>query len=72
MTKIIRIEGMSCMHCVKRVKTALEQLQSVSSVAVNLELNQATITCNNALSDELIKETIDDAGYDVASIEVLL
>ena len=33
--KILNIEGMSCMHCVKKVETALNEVKGVKSVKIN-------------------------------------
>ena len=68
MKKIIFIEGMSCGHCVKHVKDALEELQGIDTVKVDLENKQAVVEGN--ASDETIKEAIEEAGYDVINIEV--
>lgn len=68
MKKIISIEGMSCGHCVKHVKDALEELQDIDTVEVDLENKQAVIEGN--ASDEAIKEAIEEAGYDVTNIEI--
>lgn len=72
MTKVIKIEGMSCMHCVKRVDKALNSVEGVTKVNVNLELNQATIDYNKDINNDVIKTVIDDAGYDVVSISELV
>lgn len=69
MTKVIKIEGMSCTHCVKRVDQALKTLDGVTGVSVNLELKQASVDYQGSINDEVIKSVIDDAGYDVLSIE---
>ena len=66
MKKKIKIEGMSCMHCVLHVKEALEPLAK-SEVEVNLEGKYALI--ETSASDEEIINAIDDAGYDVIGIE---
>lgn len=67
MKKKIMIEGMSCGHCVKHVEEALGELSAVSTVEVNLEGKYAVI--EGAAEDTAIKEAIDEAGYDVVSIE---
>ena len=43
MKKTISIEGMSCNHCVAHVKEALEGLEGVTSVKVNLDKKCASI-----------------------------
>ena len=63
------IEGMSCGHCVKHVQEALEGLNGVSSVEVNLAEKYAVV--ETTVEDSQLQEAIDDAGYDVISIENL-
>ncbi len=68
MTKKITIEGMSCQHCVKHVKEALEELDGIKSVKVSLESKYAEIELNHDVDNEKIKASIDEAGYEVTSI----
>lgn len=67
MTKTIQISGMNCNHCKAAVERALGELESVSSVSVNLEAGSATIDCES-VTDEAIRAAIDDAGFDVTAI----
>lgn len=67
MKKKILIEGMSCEHCVAHVKDALEGIDGVSSVAVNLEGKYATVETD--VNDEILKEAIEEEGYDVVNVE---
>jgi len=67
MKKKILIEGMSCNHCVGHVKEALEAIDGVSSIEVNLETNSATV--ETEVFDEILKEAIEEEGYDVIGIE---
>ena len=69
MLKKISIEGMSCNKCVAHVKEALEELKDAKSIEVNLEGKYANVDTTS--SDEEIIEKIDDAGYDVISIDNL-
>ncbi len=63
---IINIEGMSCSHCVNAVKKAVENLDGVSAVQVNLEAKNATVDYNSdKIALEAIKEAIEEEGYDV-------
>jgi copper chaperone len=71
MKKKILVEGMSCGHCVNHVKEALSELNGVTSVAVNLAAKTAVLEASVDVKDEDIKFAIDDAGYEVAGIEVL-
>jgi copper ion binding protein len=65
--KKVLIEGMSCGHCVRHVKEALEELKGVSKVEVDLASKTATFEGDAADAD--IKAAIEDAGYDVVKIE---
>ena len=71
MKKKILVEGMSCGHCVKHVKEALNELNGVTSVDVNLDAKTAIIETSIEVKDEDIRFAIDDAGYEVVGIEVL-
>ena len=65
MEKVIKIEGMMCMHCVAHVKEALESLKGVKSVEVSLEKNEAVITSEKEIKDKDIEKVISKAGYKV-------
>lgn len=67
--KIISIEGMMCQHCVKHVTEALQSIDGVTKVTVNLEHKNATVFVNDKVTDEQLTKTIIDAGYEVISIQ---
>ena len=69
MKKTILISGMTCGHCVKRVETALLGIAGIVSAVVSLDEKSAVVDSNVGIDDNLIKEAIDDAGYDVESIQ---
>lgn len=68
MQKTISIEGMMCGHCTGRVTTALNALEGVSVVETSVDKKHAIIEVEN-ISDDIIKEAIEDAGYDVLDIK---
>ncbi len=65
MEKIIKIAGMSCQHCVASVKKALEQLEGVSGVEVDLERSQARLLLEEGVSSEQVEKAVEEAGYRV-------
>ncbi len=65
MEKVLKIEGMMCMHCEAHVKKALEALDGVDSVTASHENGTAVITLSAEVSDELLKKTVEDEGYKV-------
>jgi len=67
-TKVVHIEGMSCMHCSARVEKALNGLEGVEA-SVNLGEKTATIQVSGEVSDELLKNAVSDAGYEVVGID---
>ena len=69
MKKIIAIEGMSCGHCAGRVTEALEKIQGVEKVNINLAEKSAMVELSFDIEDRKISETVDDAGYEVKSIQ---
>ncbi|MBF8982449.1 heavy-metal-associated domain-containing protein [Lutibacter sp. B2] len=71
MKKKIMIEGMTCMHCVGRVKNTLEEMSGIKEVMVDLEGKSATIKLEKDVEDEILKEKIEDAGYDVVEIKTV-
>lgn len=71
MKKEIMIEGMSCGHCVKRVENALKQLEGVERVVVILEECKAVVESDKEIDDSVLRDAIDDAGYDVTAIETV-
>lgn len=62
----LKVEGMSCGHCVKAVESSVGELAGVKGVKVDLENGLVNVEFNKQeVSLETIKETIDDQGYDV-------
>lgn len=64
----ISINGMSCENCVRHVRQALSALDGVTGVEVSLKKGEARVQATADLSDALIKETLDEEGYDVTAI----
>ena len=58
----LKIEGMSCEHCVARVEKALAALEGVSAAEVRLEPGSATVTGDSVSAADLA-EAVDRAGY---------
>jgi copper chaperone len=64
---VIKVEGMSCEHCVKAVHGALTALPGVSDAAVDLDAGTATVEYDDALVGIAeFTEAIEEEGYDVA------
>lgn len=60
----LKVEGMSCNHCVKSVEGALKNIGAQGTV--NLEAKTVTVEYDAAKLDEAaLKSAIEEQGYDV-------
>lgn len=62
----MKIEGMMCPHCQAAVTKALEALEGTKA-EVNLEKKEAYV--ETGLEKEVLKKAVEDAGYQVLSVE---
>lgn len=65
MKKTFKVEGMMCEHCVMHVKKALEKIDGVTNVDVNLTNKNATIEISKEIDDSVFIDAIKDAGYNI-------
>lgn len=68
MTKTLKIEGMSCMHCVGAVNKALSAVEGVGGVTVDLEGKSAVVQITGAVTDDALRAAVDEAGFEVVGI----
>ena len=66
MTKTLNVTGMMCQHCVAHVKKALEGVEGVSSVNVDLEAGTATVEAAEGVADDALVAAVVDAGYEAS------
>lgn len=69
MKKILTIEGMSCMNCVKQVHDALMELPEVNSVDIDIKTDTVFLDIKGNIDNDIIKNVVDDTGYEVTDIE---
>lgn len=67
-TETIRIEGMHCANCARRVEDALEAVDGVVA-DVSFRDGKARVRCDRVVDEELLRQAVADAGYRVRSIE---
>ncbi len=65
--KTIHIDGMMCTHCTGRVEKALNDLPGVEAT-VDLGSKSAAVTCTPDVSDDTLRQAVEDAGYHVTGI----
>lgn len=66
----LEIEGMSCSYCEKNAKKSLEKLEGVKveSVSASEGNAQLTFTGTEPISDEKLKEAVENAGYKLTKV----
>lgn len=65
MNAIIKIEGMSCGHCEKRVMNALSAVADLKIIRVSAAEDLAEVEYSDDAVLQAAFEAIEDAGYDV-------
>ena len=67
------IVGMTCAACVSHVGAALEGIPEVERAVVNLATEKATVHISSGhIQKELLKSTVQDAGYQLGSESITL
>lgn len=64
MKKTFNVRGMMCEHCVKHVKNALEKIDGVVNVNVNLQDKTAIVEYTKNIEDLVFIDAIKEAGYE--------
>ena len=66
MTEVnLKIEGMSCQHCVTRVKKAIDALPGISGAEVGI--GTAKINYDESkIQEKALREAVEKAGYALA------
>lgn len=61
----ITIKGMTCPHCVASVTKALEDIEGLEEVKIDLATGKATYTEREPVEPATIKEAITKIGFEV-------
>ena len=62
---IIKVNGMMCTGCENRVKNALSELAGIESVEASFAEGIVKVILNEQINIEVIKEKIEDLGFEV-------
>ena len=68
MSNLIELDvvGMTCDHCARAVSTEVSALPGVSDVHVDVPAGQVRITADRTLSNDELREAVEEAGYQLA------
>ena len=59
------VNGMMCGGCENRVKNAIKNIEGVENVTADYNTGKVIVISNNEVSEEIIKEKLEDIGYEV-------
>lgn len=66
MKEVLNVSGMSCSHCVTAITSAVEGLDGVTDVIVDLGAKTVTVEYNSEkVSLGELRRVIEEEGYDV-------
>lgn len=69
-TVVLKIGGMTCANCENTVSQALQRLDGIIHVSVNLATEKATVTYNQRMTRLAdMKKAVEDAGYHYLGME---
>ncbi len=67
MATVLKVKGMSCQHCVMSVTKALNQLEGIKNVQVDLAKGEVRFDNMKEVASGRIEKAIEEAGYEVIS-----
>lgn len=59
----LTVEGMSCSHCKAAVESTLSDLPNVQRADADFTTGQVVIQATGALSQAMLQEAVEEAGY---------
>ena len=65
MNTTIKVQGMSCNHCVMAVTKALSKIQGISDIKVDLTKGEATFNRTESVNLDQVTKEIEQEGFTV-------
>ena len=62
---VIKVKGMVCGGCENRVQNAIKNIEGIKEVVADHNKGIVTVTSNEEVSENTIKEKIEDIGFEV-------
>ena len=66
-TATFTVTGMTCDGCVRRVRSAIEDVDGVTGVDVALKGGVVTVTSETPVDPAAVEAAVTDAGYEVVA-----
>ena len=64
---VIKVNGMVCNGCENRVQNALKTINGIENVVADHNKGIVTVTANENVSEDAMKEKIEDIGFEVVN-----
>lgn len=61
------VTGMTCDHCLRSVTAEVSALPGVTDVGVDLASGKVTVTSDQPITTDQVREAVTEAGYTLAS-----
>lgn len=65
MTETIEIVGMSCNHCIEKIKRFVGEVEGVEDMQISLENKTLKVSFNSPATLEQIKDAVLDSGFEI-------
>ena len=66
-TETYTVTGMTCDHCSRSVSSEISAVPGVTAVDVDLATGTVTVTSDQPVSTDEVREAVEEAGYTLAS-----
>lgn len=66
---IIKVDGMHCEHCAKKVTDAILKVDGSAKVKVDLKSREVTITSKNSIDIDNVKEYVNGTGFTFVGVK---
>mgnify|MGYP004660031579 CR=1 FL=1 len=66
---IIKVDGMHCEHCAKKVTDAILKVDDSAKVKVDLKSGGVIITSKNSIDINSVKENVNETGFTFVGVK---
>ena len=66
-TETYTVTGMTCDHCSRSISAEVSAVSGVTTVDVDLATGRVTVTSEQPVSADEVREAVEEAGYSLAS-----